>query len=197
MVDYSNPAALGAAARGDFVNAEIASTPGGIERQEAAGQKALVASTHMPIELHPSREEFEKVGFTFGDKIDEVFQSATLPAGWTREATGHAMHSDILDGKGRRRIAVFYKAAFYDRRADAVLIPRFAFERQYEGDAIDPVAIVIRDVGQTIKTFPIQADQSGDVATRYAKRRTIVAEAELWLNGEKPGWTDPTAYWDE
>ena len=99
---FRNVAAFRAASRGDYVNALIAETPGGIERQEAAGQAKLVASDDMPLELDPSREAFEAVGFVFGDKIDDVFQVATLPQGWTRQAAEHAMYSDILDEKGRR-----------------------------------------------------------------------------------------------
>lgn len=117
-----NPAALIAAARGDIENAIVASTPGGIERQEKAGQAALVASTNMPLEMSPSREAFEKEGFVFGDKIDDIFVAATLPPGWTRRGTEHAMWSDIFDEQGRKRVEVFYKAAFYDRRAEAYLL---------------------------------------------------------------------------
>ena len=46
-----NPAALAAASRGDLANALIASTPGGIERQEAAGQRTLVESAMLPKEI--------------------------------------------------------------------------------------------------------------------------------------------------
>lgn len=117
------PAAIIAAASGDMENALVALLPGGIERQEKAGQAALVASTEMPLELSPDREAFEAVGFTFGEPIDSVFMKATLPAGWKRVPTDHSMYSDILDETGKRRVEVFYKAAFYDRRADARLLP--------------------------------------------------------------------------
>lgn len=42
------PAAIVAALAGDTSNALAAMTPGGIEAQEAAGQRALVASTTLP-----------------------------------------------------------------------------------------------------------------------------------------------------
>lgn len=118
----TNPAALSALAKGDFENFIVASKPGGIEAQEKAGQGALVASTNMPLELTPSKEAFEALGFTFGEKIDDVFQHATLPPGWTRAATAHSMHSEIRDETGKVRVGVFYKAAFYDRRADAYIM---------------------------------------------------------------------------
>jgi hypothetical protein len=73
----------------------------------------------MPGDMKPSREAFEAVGFKFGDKIDDLFLSAELPEGWTREATDHDMWSKILDADGVERVSVFYKAAFYDRCAFA------------------------------------------------------------------------------
>lgn len=118
----TNPAAISALAKGDIDNFNVASRPGGIEAQEKAGQSALVTSTDMPLDLSPSREAFEALGFTFGEKIDDVFQRATLPTGWTRAATEHSMHSNILDETGKIRASVFYKAAFYDRRANAYIV---------------------------------------------------------------------------
>lgn len=117
-----NLAALSAYADGDIENAMVASTPGGIEAQEKRGQTALVASTDMPIKLSPTREAFEALGFKFGEPIDELFMEATLPTGWTREASDHSMYSYISDETGKRRIEIFYKAAFYDRRANAYIM---------------------------------------------------------------------------
>lgn len=117
-----NPAALDALLKGDLKNYETASRPGGIEAQEKAGQQELVASTNMPKELQPNQEAFEALGFVFGEPIDEIFVSATLPKGWTRAATDHSMHSDILDETGKARVHVFYKAAFYDRRANTYIV---------------------------------------------------------------------------
>lgn len=105
----------------EVVNFLAASTPGGIEAQEKAGQGKLVASTDMPLDLNPNKDAFEAVGFTFGEKIDDVFQEATLPKGWTRKATDHDMWSEILDENGGKRVSVFYNAAFYHRSAHAVL----------------------------------------------------------------------------
>jgi hypothetical protein len=98
---------------------------GGIEAQEAQGQRELVASTVLPFPgWNSSDADFEALGFTFGEKVpgDDLFREATLPDGWTRAGTGHAMHSDVLDERGIARVGVFYKAAFYDRRADMHII---------------------------------------------------------------------------
>ncbi len=92
------PAMLRAAVEGRSI---LDGTPQSIEASEKRGQQQLVQSTNMPLDL--DKEQFEKAGFTFGAKIDECFQEATLPPGWSRAATSHSMHSEILDEKGRKR----------------------------------------------------------------------------------------------
>lgn len=111
----SNPAALDAALRGDFRNAEIASTPGGIEAQEAQGQRDLVAQQLIPIQ--GANEAANKLGIVLGKEADDLFFYAELPKGWEIRATDHSMWSDLIDADGKKRAAIFYKAAFYDRKA--------------------------------------------------------------------------------
>ncbi len=114
------PAAIGALARGNLANFIVASTPGGIEAQEKAGQQELVQSDKLPTEiLYSSQEDFEALGFVFGEEVkgDPLFRHATLPEGWKREASDHDMWSYIVDENGVRRVSIFYKAAFYDRGA--------------------------------------------------------------------------------
>ncbi|MFF2522277.1 hypothetical protein [Streptomyces liangshanensis] len=96
-----------------------------IAGQERAGQAQLVGSDQVPTDLHPPREEFEALGFRFGEPTpgDPLFMSATLPDGWTREASEHDMWSYIVDAYGRRRASMFYKAAWYDRCASMNLLP--------------------------------------------------------------------------
>lgn len=91
-----------------------------IERMERDGQQQLVNSDRLPSEFNSgSQAEFEALGFTFGDPdpSDPMFRPATLPQGWSRKGSDHAMWSHIVDGHGRERVSIFYKAAFYDRRA--------------------------------------------------------------------------------
>lgn len=95
-------------------------TDGAIQEQERAGQAQLVNSDRLPADLNgDSISSFEALGFTFGhpDPRDPLFHPAALPEDWKREASDHDMWSYIVDHLGRRRVAVFYKAAFYDRRA--------------------------------------------------------------------------------
>lgn len=95
-----------------------------ITGQERAGQAQLVASELLPSEYHGARTTWEALGFTFGEPVDgdPLFMHATLPAGWQKKATDHAMGSVIVDALGRERVSVFYKAAWYDRKAHMNLV---------------------------------------------------------------------------
>lgn len=93
---------------------------GSIERSEARGQQDLVSSTQLPTECSAEdKAKLEAAGVVFGEpnKDDPMFCDATLPAGWRKVATDHSMWSDLVDGNGVKRGAIFYKAAFYDRNA--------------------------------------------------------------------------------
>jgi len=92
--------------------------PASIEASEAAGQRQLVESQVLPVECGAHGPYFE-LGFEFGPGVegDDLFWQATLPSGWKREASSHPMWSYIVDERGVRRVSVFYKAAFYDRKA--------------------------------------------------------------------------------
>ncbi len=97
-----------------------------IEDQERDGQKQLVNSDRLPTEIsHGTQADFEALGFVFGDvdPDDPLFRQVTLPDGWVRRGSDHAMWSYIDDERGRERVAIFYKAAFYDRRASMSLRP--------------------------------------------------------------------------
>ena len=98
------------------------SGPDYIVAQEAAGQRELVESSVLPINTFGTDDQFVALGFTFGDHVDGLFRNATLPAGWTRVGTSHDMWSKILDERGVERVGVFYKAAFYDRRAHMSIV---------------------------------------------------------------------------
>lgn len=96
-------------------------TSGYIEGMEAAGQRQLVSSDVLPTSRGKD-DEFIALGFTFGDRVDDLFRKATLPPGWARRPSDHSMWSYIVDEKGNDRVAVFYKAAFYDRDAFMYLV---------------------------------------------------------------------------
>lgn len=187
-----NLAAFAAAARGDLANAVVASTPGGIERQEAAGQQSFVASDNLPKELRgATREELNALGFVFGADVDELFVQCKLPDGWTKRATMHAMNSDLLDDKGRVRASLFYKAAFYDRRADMVMTCRYYEVGYLPGKADGTYRSVAMDGDTVIQEF-------GEYPrTDYQRGGELAAEAKKWLDEKFPDWRQPLAYWTE
>lgn len=91
-----------------------------IERQEANGQASFVASTTLPVDMSAAdRELLEQSGVQFGEPVpgDSLFQYVELPAGWSKRGTDHSMWSELVDADGNVRARIFYKAAFYDRRA--------------------------------------------------------------------------------
>lgn len=101
-----------------LASAMVQGPSGSIEASEAAGQREMLASTVIPTK--GPTDQLEALGFKLGPvcEDDDLFREVTLPEGWSREGTDHSMHSNIVDEKGRCRVGIFYKAAFYDRRAD-------------------------------------------------------------------------------
>ena len=99
--------------------AEAMINPNGfVEAMEARGQAQVVASQQLPAEA--DWDALTALGFVKGDPVpgDDLFVNATLPDGWTKERTPHAMHSVIKDERGVERVNIGYKAAFYDRWAN-------------------------------------------------------------------------------
>ncbi|MFD7247879.1 hypothetical protein ACFV6Y_38780 [Streptomyces massasporeus] len=102
-------------------------TSGYIEGMEARGQQELVNSTRLPADARGLNTgygqdgwpDFEALGFRKGEPVegDDLFVNAELPEGWSRKRSDHAMWSYLHDERDIRRVAVFYKAAFYDRGA--------------------------------------------------------------------------------
>lgn len=117
-----------------------------IQEMEAAGQSQFVNSDRMPVDA--PIDKLEALGFTFGkpDPTDPLFRPATLPAGWSRQGSDHDMWSHIVDDKGRRRVSVFYKAAYYDRSAHASIVSPAAALADAMYAAAEPTAVTIDDL---------------------------------------------------
>lgn len=190
--------------------AEIQETPmlglllgqsGGIEAQEKAGQGQLVHSESLPTE-GSENPAWAKMGVTFGDPNprDPMFRPATLPAGWKKVGTDHSMWSKLVDDKGRERATIFYKAAFYDRRAHMGLSRRFRIQRIYDKHDRALVQFEVLDSGNRVfATEPEKAIVKDD-RDYYSKVETIEMphreRATAWLTERFPQWQDVTAHWD-
>lgn len=193
-----NPAALKAAMAGEVDNFLAAVTPGGIEAQEKAGQTMFVANSTLPKE-GCNRPAWEKLGFVFGTDVDDLFVAVTMPPGWRKRATEHSMHSDLLDEKGRIRAGIFYKAAFYDRRA------HIHMTRRYNVDCYRPVDERGNDADQNKNThYAVAVTCAGEELHRvglfklrdYKECDRLEELACAWVDKNAPLWNDPTAYWD-
>jgi len=166
---------------------------GYIEGMEAAGQRQVLESCDLPTKGSDD-PEFLRLGFTFGEphQHDPLFRPATLPKGWRRESTDHAMHTTIVDEWGRERVGVFYKAAFYDRRADMHLntVHGYVSSLLYYGGApildeewatAEAVAEAARgEIARSRETIALY--EQPDVAARsgkYAAERIADARAEI------------------
>lgn len=196
------PAALSALAKGDMQNAMIASTPGGIERQEKDGQ--IEQSFLDTLPKHLKREQFEALGFKFLGDHDDIFLNVKFPKGWRKSPTDHSMWTDIIDAQGRKRGAIFYKAAFYDRSAHAHLTCRFTqSDLCYRGDhpksapgqriVVDGATgeIVFRS-DEIARPAPNDADRERFWKADDASRSKVQA----WLEQNKPDYQNPLAYWE-
>ena len=155
-----------------------------ITDMEKAGQGQLVSSDVMPSEA--PWDDLIALGFVPGKLVDgdDLFRHCDLPAGWTKAATDHAMWSTVLDERGVDRVSVFYKAAFYDRRAFARLAnPGYsAATNIIYGD--EPVALptywpVLTDeeraqFRKAVDDMVANLERSPDVYQKYARRVTAL-----------------------
>jgi hypothetical protein len=173
-----------------------------IEESEARGQQQLVESQAIPVRWGMGAGEpaeldakLAELGFELGDPYpdDDLFRPAKLPEGWGKAATGHSMHSDILDERGFARIGVFYKAAFYDRRADMRLHrriltaydPRRGFDEKHYRVVWAAMPVTGGRESYTI----LESFHSDD----YAEVDDL---ADAWVTKNYPDWRNPLAYWD-
>jgi hypothetical protein len=195
-------AAIKAAVDGDLANSLVASIPGGIEAQEARGQQSFVNSETLPLKFNfGTREELEQMGVRFGEDIDDLFCRVELPPGWKKVATDHSMWSKLVDEKGRERASIFYKAAFYDRKAHISTKHRYEISVYEPCDETGNVVewrtethyrTAVQDAGRTIHVVAIRPAEDG-----YDAQEAHYKAAEAWLNEHYPDWRSKTAYWTD
>ena len=75
-----------------------------------------------------NRAVLEKLGFTIGEVVDDLFTAVTAPEGWGLVSTDHYMYSHVIDGAGRIRGQLGYKGASYDRWASFYLLTRYTID---------------------------------------------------------------------
>jgi hypothetical protein len=150
---------------------------------EAAGQRQLVASAVMPTETG-DRAEYEALGFTFGEPVagDEIFTQCTLPEGWTKQASDHNMWSYIHDQLNRRRVAVFYKAAYYDRSAFCRIETPYTYLSNalyYKTDPVlDDAWLTVESAATELEVIAEAEDQRSAEAREFATKQG--SRPEYW-----------------
>lgn len=122
---------------------------------------------------------------------DDLFNEVELPEGWSIVATEHNMWNRLLDEKKRERAAIFYKAAFYDRRAHMYWNCFYSVENNssLENEATD-VRIVSRD-GETI----ILQKVSEGPEPQWERVRLAQKKLEETMQTLHKDWKNPAAYW--
>lgn len=195
--------------------AEADGTTGHIERSEARGQRHLVNSTQLPSEGTPggpdgyrktNPDDWTAMGIEFGPLVEgDIFRDATLPEGWKVEATDHAMWSKLLDEHGRERASIFYKAAFYDRKAHIDLCSRFTMRRVYNESHNWTGQDEVLDGGKRVFVTPevdaAKLEELNDYDQPYEERdkaqKAIQSICEEWLSAKGfPDYKNPALYWD-
>jgi hypothetical protein len=173
----------------------LGGNPRAIENQEAVGQQELVESDILPVD---GSEGLEKIGFQLGDVIedDPLFRYVKFPEGWTkRPAPDHSMWSYVYDERGCERLSVFYKAAFYDRKAHTHVTPRYTVDYI---DVTDRTNVGHQVVDRaTDKVLFGSADgpkEEGEPDWKTANRNQDRCTA--WLKDNFPEYQDPFAYWE-
>lgn len=171
-----------------------------VGNQEKRGQAQFVHSQSLPLDMGDHRATFEAMGIVFGDDKDDLFISCTFPDGWKKEATDHSMWSKVVDEKGRERISVFYKAAFYGRDAYCYPVRRFNYGKKPETGyknytyGVTPNVPYVEDCGNEIwRGEPMAPTKE---MPSYKIGEVLHPIAKAWLDEHYPDWEDYLAYWD-
>jgi hypothetical protein len=174
--------------------------PSAIDAQEKRGQKSLAQNEQLPIDGSES-EAAKASPISWGKKVDGLFREATLPSGWKKSPTSHAMWTDLLDSRGCPRASIFWKAAFYDQNAAFYLLCRYRVEAEYQDGKV--VAFCVWDQGQgpekvaLYRETPTLPGKKEESLQYYEAIEAETRKAVAWLAESYPAYKDPNAYWDE
>jgi hypothetical protein len=192
-------AALGAELRGDRANFIVASTPGGIEAQEAAGQASLCReASRLPVQLNRrgsnvSWEDIEREwGIQRGEVTDKIFYSVQIPAGWKLRPSDHSMWSHLIDENGSERASIFFKAAFYDYQAHMSVDPRYHLQFKSK----DRTEF---DLDGETKGYDVRDRRTGEIifVSPWTNYEGAGIAGTAFLDENYPDHKNPFAYWVE
>lgn len=169
-----------------------------LENMEREGQQNAIRRVQLARNLQPNKEIWEQLGFKFYDiEGDNVLCNATLPEGWSLEATEHSMWTNILDEQGRIRGQMFYKAAFYDRSAHMSLKQRYNICTDYAEEKVDVYFGNDEEKLYVAGTITRSLNATREARLRfYEKEDSLRKNAINWAQENYPNYEDVTAYWD-
>lgn len=182
----------------------------------------MVASDSLPVKVfyrnaHPTKEELEanytrlrEMGFELSKPFDDdpLFMPVILPEGWKRKGCDHNMWSHILDDKGRQRLSIFYKAAYYDRRSFANLLERVTVENDWtemekraggEGKIdrdVDIHTVFAKQAGEEKHVLARFVGLIENFRNREQMQENVLGIAQSWAKENYPDHENPAAYWD-
>lgn len=183
-----------------------------IEDMEAQGQRELASQTTQLPTKGSEDPAWAKMGVIFGAAVegDAIWRKVTLPEGWKVVPTDHSMWSNLVDAKGTKRAAIFYKAAFYDRSCHIYPECRYVVDRQYasiefknDDDRRQRSVVKDRATGKLllepewIDFINANTDEEREQnRKRYDAQYMQAADCEKWLKEHFPDFKDASAYWD-
>jgi hypothetical protein len=151
------------------------------------------------------RETLGHLGFEVGDAIPDargkpLFVAVVPPEGWRLRPRSDSYYIDVTDPSDVVRATVFFKPAFYDRRADIRIHPRFAIETRDDG-ARTTWCVIDRALGErAFSSDPVgPVPDAGDEAAfdAWSKEYDAARRASLdWLARNRPEG-GPLAYWED
>lgn len=169
-------------------------TEDAILKMEAAGAYQLRNQREvLPTNGLEKREIWEAMGIVVGEKVDDdsLFTHVVLPDGWTLTPSDSNPDywTELRDVKKRLRANIFYKAAFYDRKAFIRPLTRYAIHSvaDWLGEAFQERVVDLGVDEQARTLFVTKECSNSDEADQ---------EAALWLNQHFPDWKNPLAYWE-
>jgi hypothetical protein len=177
----------------------VLGTPTGVYASERRAQAQVVESDVIPAEIQsPYVDGQLKVGygvdilrawgFTLGKPVDgdPLFIHVTLPPGWKKKGSSHAMWSSIVDEQGRERCSIFFKGAFYDRSAHLSISPRYQVSTENENPS-DHKKSRVRGIVKEGETVLFTGEWHKPDSVKYWEAGdTARTEAATWFKANRP-----------
>ena len=172
------------------------------------------AMSQLPHPDADARKALAAAGVVFGERIDDLFIQAVLPAGWTIKRTDHYMYSNLCDDRGRVRASIGIKMA--DSWAVLRSVARLTAGYMQDNYMIrgGPSVPCIKDSNDTVlwRGTPVR-NNDAKVAAYYERCKAEKLASSVWkvpphdyevaqevarllLNRLYPDHADVLAYWD-